>query len=675
MAHSLATAVAAGASHILVPTAETAWSITLSGPASVNVDEGSRSWNNGVFASNSDLTFSASIGTVEPYRTSSSGGTWGWSYVTTNGPSESQTVTITARDSAGNTNEVSFPLVVRNVAPSYAFLQPNGPGPYKAGVPVTTVATFTDPGTGDTHTCTVIWQNGSAVTTTPVAKGLRTCEQTHTFETAGLKTLLLTVKDSDGAQVSDVRHVLVTDGPTEVRWDPPSPIVYGTPLSVTQLNAISWIPGWFTYDPPLGTVLHAGLHTLTARFRAVDSTIYQVTTKTVTIQVTPASPGLSWETPAAIPYGTPLSSAQLNATATVPGTFKYSQKKGAIPDIGLHMLTVVFTPDSSDYLEVMMSVNLTVTRAKPVITWKTPDSIEPADALGDAQLNATASVPGAFIYKPAAGTRLTAGDHKLTATFNPDDSKRYETATAQVVLHVGTPALTQVSAASFQRMGLAPGALFSLFGAGLADHAESAGAPLPTTLAGVTITLTDSTGAQFLAPLLYVSPTQVNFLAPEGLAAGAVQLSLSRATGSALTLATTLSAVAPGLFSASSDGSGIATGNALRVTESGERFESSLSTCTQSGCTAVPIDLGAETDKVYVSLYGTGIRHRSTESAVAVTIGGIPATVQYAGEQSQFAGLDQINILLPRALAGKGAVAVVITADGTPCNPVMISVL
>jgi uncharacterized protein (TIGR03437 family) len=77
---------------------------------------------------------------------------------------------------------------------------------------------------------------------------------------------------------------------------------------------------------------------------------------------------------------------------------------------------------------------------------------------------------------------------------------------------------------------------------------------------------------------------------------------------------------------------------------------------------------------VYVSFYGTGIRNRSALANVAVTIGGVSAPVQYAGAAPVYAGLDQVNVLLPLALQGRGESNVVLTVDGAISNEVTINV-
>ena len=57
---------------------------------------------------------------------------------------------------------------------------------------------------------------------------------------------------------------------------------------------------------------------------------------------------------------------------------------------------------------------------------------------------------------------------------------------------------------------------------------------------------------------------------------------------------------------------------------------------------------------------------------VTVQIGNREAEVLYAGAQGVLVGLDQINVLLPRSLAGSGEVIVTVTVDGKVANPVKL---
>ena len=87
----------------------------------------------------------------------------------------------------------------------------------------------------------------------------------------------------------------------------------------------------------------------------------------------------------------------------------------------------------------------------------------------------------------------------------------------------------------------------------------------------------------------------------------------------------------------------------------------------------MPIALGVDTP-VYISLYGTGIRGRSSLADVGVTIGSVSAPVLYAGPQGTYPGLDQVNIALPLSLRGAGVVDVTLTVSGQSSNTVQIAV-
>ena len=73
------------------------------------------------------------------------------------------------------------------------------------------------------------------------------------------------------------------------------------------------------------------------------------------------------------------------------------------------------------------SVNYTIDQLAPTITWATPAAITYGTPLSATQLKATASVPGTFVYSPAAGTVLGAGSQTLSVTFTPTDTTDYET--------------------------------------------------------------------------------------------------------------------------------------------------------------------------------------------------------------------------------------------------------
>ncbi len=151
-------------------------------------------------------------------------------------------------------------------------------------------------------------------------------------------------------------------------------------------------------------------------------------------------PTITWNAPAAITYGTALSGTQLNATANVGGTFAYTPASGTVLKAGKQTLSVTFTPsDTKTYSAATASAQLTVNQAAPAITWATPAAISSGAALSATQLDATANVPGSFMYNPAVGTVLSAGTQQLTAVFSPTDNTNYSSATAHTTLVVGAP--------------------------------------------------------------------------------------------------------------------------------------------------------------------------------------------------------------------------------------------
>jgi uncharacterized protein (TIGR03437 family) len=178
------------------------------------------------------------------------------------------------------------------------------------------------------------------------------------------------------------------------------------------------------------------------------------------------------------------------------------------------------------------------------------------------------------------------------------------------------------------------------------------------------------------APLFYISPAQVNFEVPAGVAAGAATVSVFNGTVLRSTSRIQVDPVAPSLFAQNANGKGVAAAIAIRYSANGQSTVVPVFTCgtTVGSCVPVPIDLGTASDRVYLLLFGTGIRNRSTLTAVAASIGGANARVEYAGPQLQYAGLDQVNVPLPFGLAGRGTVDVTLTVDAKPSNTVQIAI-
>jgi uncharacterized protein (TIGR03437 family) len=134
----------------------------------------------------------------------------------------------------------------------------------------------------------------------------------------------------------------------------------------------------------------------------------------------------------------------------------------------------------------------------------------------------------------------------------------------------------------------------------------------------------------------------------------------------------TLAGVAPGLFAQNGNSAGVAAGTYVRASAlNAPGFLFSCQTGVPLSCLSAPISLGAATDSVFVTLYGTGIRGAKQ---VQVNVAGQAVPVLFAGAQGQYEGLDQINISLPASLAGTGEARVYVVADGTASNAVTIKI-
>jgi len=270
----------------------------------------------------------------------------------------------------------------------------------------------------------------------------------------GTHTLSVTFTPADSANYATAQATVlltVVKATPAIQWPKPDPIPYGTRLSDTQLCAEAPVPGTFEYHPGSGAVLAAGEHRLSVVFTPADTLGYSASQTAVSLTVAKATPAITWPTPDPIAYGAALNANQLKASATAPGSFAYTPAAGEILEPGVHELSVNFTPtDTLNYASAHAVVPLTVNeKVSPLITWPVPPAISYGTELNATQLNATASVPGTFVYTPAAGHVLAPGRYTLSASFTPLDAEKYATAQATVVLEVeGSPDIDSLPTAT-----------------------------------------------------------------------------------------------------------------------------------------------------------------------------------------------------------------------------------
>jgi uncharacterized protein (TIGR03437 family) len=253
----------------------------------------------------------------------------------------------------------------------------------------------------------------------------------------------------------------------------------------------------------------------------------------------------------------------------------------------------------------------------------------------------------------------------ITVNFTASDGTLNDV--KSVVIRVVTATqLVPVSAADFHVGPLAADSIVAAFGSNLATRVEAAQSfPLPTSLAGTTLTVNGVP-----APLLFVSPTQINFIVPATVTPGQALIIAASPTGTYALGEVEIAAAAPAIFSADSTGKGDA---AALATTDGVSYQSP------------PFDVSVNGKPNILVLYGTGIRRAAAANpsdgngvaeSVGVTIDGRNANVLYAGAQGSFSGLDQINVEMPAALAGTGPrrVEVIVTVNNVTANHVTIQI-
>jgi uncharacterized protein (TIGR03437 family) len=191
------------------------------------------------------------------------------------------------------------------------------------------------------------------------------------------------------------------------------------------------------------------------------------------------------------------------------------------------------------------------------------------------------------------------------------------------------------------------------------------------TLGGITVKVRDSRGVDRAAPILYADAGQVNYVMPDGLADGTALVTITTSDGTTSTGSLDIGSVAPKAFMISQY---VPAAVIVRVRGGVQTIEQIYKINAKGDPELVPIDLGPETDQVYLVLFGTGWRFRNALAQAGELVGtrlsfvltGNVAISQvglvgdeityvrasFAGAQGDFAGLDQMNVRLPRSLAG-----------------------
>ncbi|MGH9842518.1 MAG: Ig-like domain-containing protein [Blastocatellia bacterium] len=244
--------------------------------------------------------------------------------------------------------------------------------------------------------------------------------------------------------------------------------------------------------------------------------------------------------------------------------------------------------------------------------------------------------------------------------------------------------LVVVSAASYSEKAIAPEAIVSAFGANLSATTATAtdtdpnldGIQLPATLGGTSVRVKG-----IAAPLLFVSPQQVNFIIPASIAPSKdeqdyVEVEVTTGNGAVSRGRILVAVVAPAIFTFDGSGRGMPAAYLVRAKGSTVQYESLVERdSVTGGLTFRPIDLGAEGERVFLILYLSGIRKAAdpdgdgnANETIRVNLNGFEIAPSYAGRQPTFPGLDQINVEISRRFAGHRQLAIRVLAGAPVAN-------
>jgi hypothetical protein len=280
--------------------------------------------------------------------------------------------------------------------------------------------------------------------------------------------------------------------------------------------------------------LAAGNHTVAATFNSGDPNFANATATSTTLSVQKnfvsaslavqnASPIYNTANSATVMLtaaaGTPTGTVQFSVDGVASGspvTVSSAAASYTLPVLtaGQHTIAASYSGDNTFVSAAATGIAITVSQVTPTVTWAAPAPITYGTALNGTQLNATASVPGAFVYTPVVGTVLGAATQSLSVTFTPADTVDYTvvTKTASLVVNQATQSITFTAPTSPVAFGVAPITLVATGGASGSSVVFTVLSG-PGTISGGKLTVTGAGTIQIAANQLgntnYVAATQV----------------------------------------------------------------------------------------------------------------------------------------------------------------------
>ncbi|HLH43114.1 MAG TPA: protease pro-enzyme activation domain-containing protein [Bryobacteraceae bacterium] len=279
--------------------------------------------------------------------------------------------------------------------------------------------------------------------------------------------------------------------------------------------------------------------------------------------------------------------------------------------------------------------------------------------LGSAPLVGSAGVATATLA--VSGSQLAPGG-TISASYSGSSASVGVSVSASGGGSGGKPSISGVANAASFRQAFAPGELISIFGTQLAGTTELDSAlPLPETMSGVAATINGEA-----APLLYVSPGQVNLQIPYEVPVGSNATVTLNNNGQVASQSISIAAAAPGIFFANGAVDAVdANGAVVSSAKSGQVISIFI---TGAGAVSPAIATGAAPSSQ------TAVANLPNPAqTTTVSIGNVNAPIQFAGIAPGLVGVLQINIQVPTGVA-LGAQPVVVTIGGVSSAPATLTI-
>jgi hypothetical protein len=410
----------------------------------------------------------------------------------------------------GSTGKLN--LTVNGASTSTSLGTSGAPSVY--GQPVTFSSTVTSTTATGTPTGTITFKDGSTPLAPPVNMTGGSASLTLSTLTAGTHSISAVYSGDPvfSAGVPALLTQLVNKAQPVITWNPvPNSITYGTPLVAGQLNATAsstYFPtvqgNFFNYNPPLGALLGAGTQTLSVDFTPTDTNDFTTKAGTANISVGKFTPIITWNAPAPIVVGTPLSATQLNASAagvgsSLVGGYTYMPPAATLLAAGPNQpLSVLFTPmDLTDYTTA--TGNTTITVIPLVITLVAPNSATLGATSAPITLTGTGFLPNSIVE--VNGTPLVTYAYVNPTTMTATIPASYLSTYQMLSITVYDPTQNQNSSAATFTVG-APPVVGVFTGPSTTQPAQQPSLsfaltnPYPLPLSGtLTLTFANSSGA------------------------------------------------------------------------------------------------------------------------------------------------------------------------------------